>query len=128
MFCKIVEGEIPSNKVYETDKVIAFLDANPATKGHTLVVPKKHVGTIHEAEGMEYMWDAIVKVSNAVRKAFNVEGMNIDQNNGEIAGQEVDHMHFHVTPRYDRNEIRIEYDRKELENGEEIAETISENL
>lgn len=128
IFCKIIEGEIPSHKVYEEENVIAFLDANPTSKGHTLVVPKKHVENIHEASGMDYMWDAIVKVSNAVKEAFDAPGMNIDQNNGEIAGQEVMHMHFHVTPRYTGDEIEIDYDRSELENGEEVAEEISEKI
>ena len=128
IFCKIIEGEIPGNVVYEDEKVIAFLDANPVSKGHTLVVPKEHVETIHEAEGMNFMWDAIIKVSNAVKKAFDAKGMNIDQNNGEVAGQEVMHMHFHVTPRYTGEEISLEYDRTELEDGEQIAEKISENV
>lgn len=128
VFCKIIDGEIPSFKVYEDKKTIAFLDANPASKGHTLVVPKKHVETIHDAGNMEYMWSALVEVSNAVEDAFNPEGLNISQNNGEVAGQEVMHMHFHVTPRYTGDEIEIDYNREELENGEEIAEKISEKI
>lgn len=128
IFCKIIKGEIPSHKVYEDENVIAFLDANPTSKGHTLVVPKEHVENIHEASEMDYMWGAIVEVSNAVKDAFGAEGLNISQNNGEIAGQEVMHMHFHVTPRYTGDEIEIEYDREELEEGEEIAEQIAENI
>lgn len=125
VFCKIIEGEIPSFKVYEDEKVLAFLDTNPVSKGHTLVVPKKHVENIHEADGMDYMWNAIVEVSDAVKKAYNPGGINIDQNNGEIAGQEVFHMHFHITPRYDGSEIKLDYDRSELENGEEISRKIN---
>ena len=128
IFCKIVEGKIPSNKVYEDEKTIAFLDANPTSKGHTLVIPKKHVETIHDAPEMKYMWNTIVKVSNAVKTAFNAPGMNINQNNGEIAGQEVMHMHFHITPRYTGEEISIDYDRGKLQNGEEVAEKISEKI
>jgi len=128
VFCKIIEGEIPCHKVYETEKVFAFLDANPTSKGHTLVVPKKHVETIHDADGMDYMWSALVKASNAVKEAFNPEGLNISQNNGKIAGQEVMHLHFHITPRYTGDEINVDYSREELENGEEIAEKISEEL
>lgn len=128
VFCKIIDGEIPSNKVYEDEKAVAFLDAEPVSKGHALVVPKKHVEDIHEAEGMDYMWDAIVKVSNAVKDAFDAEGVNVNQNNGEIAGQEVFHMHFHVTPRYDGSEIEIDYNRTELEDGEDIAEAVKREI
>lgn len=128
IFCKIIDEEIPSHKVYEDENVIAFLDANPSSKGHTLVVPKNHVESIHEASGMDYMWDALVKVSNAVEDAFDPEGLNISQNNGEVAGQEVFHLHFHVTPRYTGDEIDVSYNRSELESGDEIAERISGEL
>ena len=128
VFCQIIEGEIPSHRVYEDENVYAFLDVNPTAKGHTLVVPKKHVETIHEASGMEYMWEPLVKVADAVEQAFDAEGVNIVQNNGEAAGQEVMHMHFHVTPRYTGDEIKIDYNRTELENGEEIAEKISSEI
>lgn len=128
VFCKIIDGEILSHKVYEDENVVAFLDANPVSKGHTLVVPKKHVENIHEAEGMDYMWDAIVNVSNAVKTSFDPSGVNINQNNGAIAGQEVFHLHFHVTPRYDGSEIDIEYDRSELEEGDEISNAIASEM
>lgn len=128
VFCKIIEGEIPAYKVYEDENVLAFLDANPVSKGHTLVVPKKHVEDIHGTEDMIYMWEAIVKVTDAIDEALEPEGFNIDQNNGEVAGQEVFHMHFHVTPRYTGDEIELNYDRTELEEGESIAETIAEEF
>ncbi|MFB6192962.1 MAG: HIT family protein [Candidatus Nanohaloarchaea archaeon] len=128
IFCKIIQGEIPSHKVYEDENVMAFLDANPVSKGHTLVVPKKHVDDIHGAEGMDYMWDAIVDVSNAVKKAFDAEGVNVAQNNGAKAGQEVFHLHFHVTPIYEGDELDITYNRSELEDGEKVAEELRERL
>lgn len=128
IFCKIIEGEIPSYKVYEDENVVAFLDANPVAKGHTLVVPKKHVENIHEAKEMSYMWEAVVEVSNAVKKAYKPEGINIEANNGEIAGQEVFHLHFHITPRYTGKEISIDYDRSELEEGEKIAGKIASEI
>lgn len=128
VFCKIIDGEIPSNTVYEDENVIAFLDANPVSKGHTLVVPKKHIRTIHEASGMEYMWDTIVKVSNAVEDAFDPGGINVTANNGEVAGQEVHHLHFHVTPRYTGDEIELDYNRSELEEGDEIAGKIEREI
>jgi len=128
VFCKIIEGDIPAYKTYEDDKVVAFLDAEPVSKGHTLVVPKDHVENIHEAEGMNYIWDVLVKTANNVKNAFDAEGVNITQNNGAIAGQEVFHLHFHVTPRYTGEEVDIEYDRTELKNGEEIAEKLRSEM
>ncbi len=128
VFCGIVEGNIPAHVVYEDEDVIAFLDANPVSKGHTLLVPKKHVETIYEAGGMDYMWDSLVKVAGAIRDAFEPGGINIDQNNGELAGQEVGHMHFHLTPRYTGDEVELEYDRSELDDGEKIAESISAEM
>ena len=128
IFCKIIEGEIPSHKVYEDEDTLAFLDTNPTSKGHTLVVPKKHVETIDQASGMNYMWDSIVKVSQAVEKAFEPKGLNISQNNGEMAGQEVMHMHFHITPRYTGDEIEVSYNREDLENGEKLAKEISRKI
>lgn len=128
IFCKIIDGEIPSHKVYEDENAVAFLDANPTSKGHTLIVPKKHVETIDQASDMDYMWNSIVKVSQAVEKAFDPEGLNISQNNGEVAGQEVMHMHFHITPRYTGDEIEVNYKREELENGEKIAGEISQKI
>jgi histidine triad (HIT) family protein len=77
---------------------------------------------------MEYMWDALVKVSDAVEEAFDPEGINIAQNNGEAAGQEVFHLHFHVTPIYTGDELQIEYNRSELEDGEAVAEKISREI
>ncbi|MFB6100815.1 MAG: HIT family protein [Candidatus Nanohalobium sp.] len=128
IFCKIIDGEIPGNIVYEDENVVAFLDANPVSKGHTLVIPKEHVDDIHDAKHMDYMWEPIVKVSNAVKDAFGAEGVNIAQNNGEKAGQEVFHLHFHVTPIYEGDELEITYNRSELEDGEEVAEAINESL
>lgn len=128
IFCKIIEGEIPSYKVYEAENVVAFLDANPVSKGHTLVLPKKHAENIHDAEKMNYLWDGIVEVADAVKAAFEPEGINIIQNNGEVAGQEVFHLHFHVIPRYDGSEIDLDYNRSKLQDGEEISKAVSSEL
>lgn len=128
IFCKIIEGEIPGKVIYEDENVMAFLDANPVSKGHTLVVPKKHVEDIHGAGGMDYLMEALIKVSDALEDAFNPEGINIAQNNGEAAGQEVFHLHFHVTPIYTGDELEITYNRSELENGDEIAHQVSRRI
>jgi histidine triad (HIT) family protein len=128
VFCKIIDREIPSHKVYEDENMIAILDANPVSKGHTLVIPKKHVENIHEAQNMEYLHEGLVKTSNAIKEAFEPEGINIAQNNGEKAGQEVFHLHFHVTPIYSGSELDIIYNRSELEKGDNIAQKVKENL
>lgn len=128
VFCKIVSGEIPAYKVYEDENILAFLDTNPVSRGHTLVIPKKHVENIHEASEMNFMWGGIKKVADGVKEAFDPEGINIAQNNGEKAGQEVFHLHFHITPIYTGEEIKLDYDRSELKDGESISSVLSENI
>lgn len=128
VFCKIIEGEIPSHKIYEDENMIAILDANPVSKGHTLVIPKKHVENIHGAEGMNFLHEGLVKVSNAIQESLSPDGINIAQNNGEKAGQEVFHLHFHVTPIYDGGELDVTYNRKDLEKPEKTVEEVSKEL
>ena len=101
LFCKIISGEIPSYRVYEDEAVYAFLDINPASEGHTLVAPKKHFDSFTDlgAEDVAAPFEAARKVTLALEKAFSANGMNIGVNNGEVAGQEVPHVHVHVIPR-----------------------------
>lgn len=102
IFSKILSGDIPSYKVYEDDYVYAFLDISQVTKGHTLLIPKKASANIFEtdAETMQHIGVALPKVANAIKKAFNPDGLNIIQNNGAFADQSVFHLHFHLLPRY----------------------------
>ncbi|CAC6730440.1 TPA: HIT family protein [Staphylococcus aureus] len=106
IFGKILTGEIPSFKVYEDDYVYAFLDISQVTKGHTLLIPKKASANIFETdeETMKHIGAALPKVANAIKRAFNPDGLNIIQNNGEFADQSVFHIHFHLIPRY-KNDI-----------------------
>ncbi|WP_269850654.1 HIT family protein [Methanosarcina horonobensis] len=101
LFCKIISGEIPSERVYEDDAVYAFLDIYPASEGHTLVAPRKHFSKFTDmgAEDVAVLFEAARKVTAAVEKAFSAEGSNVGINNGEVAGQEVPHVHVHVIPR-----------------------------
>ncbi len=102
IFEKIIDREIPANIVYENDHVIAFMDAFPIAKGHTLVVPKQPIENIYELDeetGAKVM-SVITKVSTAVRDAFEPAGLNVVQNNGAYASQSVFHLHFHIIPRY----------------------------
>lgn len=105
IFGKILTGEIPSFKVYEDDYVYAFLDISQVTKGHTLLIPKKASANIFETdeETMKHIGAALPKVANAIKRAFNPDGLNIIQNNGEFADQSVFHMHFHLIPRYEND-------------------------
>ncbi|HCV1079136.1 TPA: HIT family protein [Staphylococcus aureus] len=105
IFSKILTGEIPSFKVYEDDYVYAFLDISQVTKGHTLLIPKKASANIFETdeETMKHIGAALPKVANAIKRAFNPDGLNIIQNNGEFADQSVFHIHFHLIPRYEND-------------------------
>lgn len=105
IFGKILTGEIPSFKVYEDDYVYAFLDISQVTKGHTLLIPKKASANIFETdeETTKHIGAALPKVANAIKRAFNPDGLNIIQNNGEFADQSVFHIHFHLIPRYEND-------------------------
>ncbi len=107
IFCKIVEGEIPSYKVYEDEVVYAFLDITQVTKGHVLVVPKKHVADIFEydEELAAAVFSRIPKIAKAIEKAFpEIKGLNIVNNNKELAYQSVFHSHIHLLPRYSQED------------------------
>ncbi|WP_220750846.1 HIT family protein [Apilactobacillus xinyiensis] len=103
IFCKIINGDIPSYTVYEDDVVKAFLDISQATPGHTLVIPKKHVQNIYEYDDKlaEQVFSRIPKIARAIKASSpDIKGMNIVNNNGEVAYQSVFHSHFHLIPRY----------------------------
>ena len=102
IFCKIIEGSIPSAKVYEDEHVFAFLDLSQVTKGHTLVIPKVHTENIFtmQAETASHYFEKVPMIANAIKEAFQVEGLNILNNSGSIAGQTVFHYHMHLLPRY----------------------------
>ncbi|WP_456418703.1 HIT family protein [Methanocaldococcus infernus] len=105
IFCKIVNKEIPAKIVYEDDYVISFLDINPRSKGHTLVVPKKHYERFDELPDEELCKLMVgVKKTIEILKKLNFKGYNIVNNNGRAAGQEVDHVHIHIIPRYGEEE------------------------
>lgn len=101
IFCKIIAGEIPSDKVYEDDAVLAFMDIRPVSRGHVLVVPKIHSANILETEDevAAVVLKQTKKITAAVNKAVGADGFTISTNIGEAAGQTVFHLHFHVIPR-----------------------------
>ncbi|MGN0845907.1 MAG: HIT family protein [Kiritimatiellia bacterium] len=101
VFCAIAEGEIPSFKIYEDDLVLAYLDINPFTEGHTLVIPKAHTTGLLDtpAETLKEIIVRVQKVAAHIQATLPCEGFNILQNNGAAAGQTVPHVHFHIVPR-----------------------------
>ncbi|MFI3328930.1 MAG: HIT family protein [bacterium] len=121
IFCKIINNEIPSYKIYEDNNVLAILDISQITYGHTLVIPKKHYENIFDIEEVDLL--NIMKVVNNLSKQYkdklNIEGINIFNNSGEIAGQEVNHFHFHIVPRYAKEELTIKHSSNKY-NLEEV--------
>ncbi len=105
IFCKIANGEIPSNTIYEDDKFRVILDNGPATKGHALVLPKEHYANLFEMP-QDLLADAAVvakKVASNIKDKLSCDGLNLVQNNGETAGQTVMHFHLHIIPRYEND-------------------------
>lgn len=108
IFCKIVAGQIPSYKVFESDDVFAFLDINPVSRGHALVVPKQHRETLDQCDATlaAKTFAAIPAIAKAVCAEAGTTDFNLLQNNGKYAGQEVPHVHFHIIPRFNQDSIK----------------------
>lgn len=100
IFCKIIKGSIPCYKVFENAKTLAFMDINPISKGHILVIPKYHGERLHSIPA-EHLADLLPTISAIAERSVAAEGVayNVLQNNGRLAGQIVDHVHFHLIPR-----------------------------
>ncbi len=101
LFCKIVAGDIPAERVYEDDAVIAILDIKPVNPGHVLVIPRTHSDGLHDADPATL--DATIRAAQKIARALVASGLgqafNLAQNNGELAGQVIPHLHLHVIPR-----------------------------
>ncbi len=128
IFCKITGNQIPSSKILENGKVVAFLDINPVNKGHALVVPKEHFKTLLEAPDgtLTEMMVAAKRIAKSMRKAIKADGINLGMNNFPAAGQEVMHAHIHVIPRFENDGLQHwpakKYDEGEME---QLREKIS---
>lgn len=111
VFEMIIARKIPSYIVYEDDLVIAFLDIMQSTKGHTLVVPKKKYENIFEIpeDLLKHLISVVKKLAIATKSAFNADGINLVNNNGEHAGQTVFHYHIHIIPRYKGDSFKITF-------------------
>jgi histidine triad (HIT) family protein len=102
VFCRLRDGEIPSTRVYEDERTIAFMDINPLNDGHALVIPRVHAATIFEVDEAD-LGAAIAtakRVANAIRQALRPDGLNLLQANGAAAFQSVPHFHLHLIPRF----------------------------
>ena len=128
IFCDIVEGKIPSTKVFENDKVLAFKDINPATPVHVLIVPKKHFDDILDmsssAEGKEALGDVLDAIPEVVKATGIDEGFRVINNCREFGGQTVKHVHFHIVPRYGSEPISFENHKGDMDALKALAERI----
>ena len=130
IFCKMVEGEMPVWKIYEDEHFLAFLDVNPASRGHTLVVPKEHYPELldlpeHE---LKHALKVVQDVADGVVEATDADGFNILQSNNPVAGQQIFHVHFHIIPRYHGDDVEIDWSESELkdEEGEDLLRKIKD--
>ena len=125
VFCEIVKGNIPSRKVYDDDEILDILDIAQTTKGHTLVMPKKHYTDIYEAD-TEILKKLIVKVQELgkmICENLGAQGSNILVNTDEVAGQSVHHLYFHIIPRYSKDDsIKIEFTENSLDLDEVLSQ------
>ena len=131
IFCKIVQGEIPSKKVYEDSDFLGFIDIRPVSKGHVLLIPKEHYETFLDLPDKFHgpFSIALQNVAKAVVKATKAEGLNIGLNVNKAAGQEVFHVHYHVIPRFESDSL-AQWARSTYDAGEdaEFAEKIGSFL
>ncbi len=115
LFCKIINNEIPSFKVFENDSVLAFLDISQETKGHTLVLPKKHIENIFEldVETSKILSESILVVINLLKEKLHFSNINILNNSGLLAGQTVNHLHIHLIPQYEDEHFEFNHNSHE---------------
>lgn len=103
IFCRIIAGEIPSRTVFESAEVMAFLDANPLARGHTLVVPTDHHRRVQElpTATARSLWAAVSELVGPIETAVEADASNVGLNNGPASGQEIPHVHVHIVPRFE---------------------------
>jgi histidine triad (HIT) family protein len=121
LFCKIVAGEVPATRVHEDERTVAFMDINPASRGHLLVVPRAHARDLHEiaAEDLAACAEAAQRLSRRITERLGADGVNLLNSCGRAAWQTVFHFHLHVIPRYEGDPLRLPWtpapgDREEI--------------
>ncbi|MGN1181499.1 MAG: HIT family protein [Faecalibacillus sp.] len=128
IFCKIVNKDIPGKIIYEDEQCMAFLDLSQATYGHTLVIPKKHFSHILEVddETLAHLMIVVKKLSKKIMDKCHAKGLNILTNTNEVAGQTVHHFHIHILPRYNSQELEINFnDNSEKTDLNEVYSLIT---
>jgi histidine triad (HIT) family protein len=131
IFSKILRNEIPCHRVYEDDLVLAFLDINPISKGHTLVIPREEAETLDKlsADSAAAIGRVLPRIAKAVLEVTGAKHFNILQNNGAPAHQAVFHVHFHIIPKYDDGTgLGIGWKSQKLDDGAELAAKIADAL
>ena len=130
IFCKLANGQIPTNSIYEDDDFKVILDAAPAAKGHAIILPKTPASNLFELpeEYGEKIFAIAKKCGKAIKDTYNYDGLNVLQNNGEAAGQTVFHLHVHLIPRMNDDKININWQQGESTDGETVAEEIKKNI
>ncbi len=125
IFCRIVDGTIPATRLYEDGEVLAFLDIGPIVKGHALVIPKKHLDPLTEvpADLLGRVMEVVQRVARAQVEGLKADGVNLHQCNGRAAGQEVEHVHFHVIPRFLDDGHHWNWHAGSYDSDEEMRET-----
>jgi len=128
IFCKIIAGEIPAIKVLDEELVIAFMDINPAGRGHLLVVPKKHAENIFEIEkdDLSAVFHAVKRCAIAIKETLNADGATVLQLNGKASDQVVPHLHVHIIPRWENDSLSISNWEMKPGNMEEIQALASQ--
>lgn len=132
IFCKIIVGDIPSSVLYEDEDFKVILDISPASKGHAIIITKRHYANLFELEDTvaEKVLTVARKVAIAMKEELNFDGINLLQNNGEAAGQSVYHIHFHLIPRNDGDNVSMTWTPGKYKEGEaaELALKIANRI
>jgi histidine triad (HIT) family protein len=131
IFGKIIRGEVPCHRVYEDDQVLAFLDVNPISRGHTLVIPKEPAETLDALsdDAAAAIGRVLPRLSRAVLAATGAPAFNVLQNNKPLAHQAVFHVHFHIIPKYeDGTGLGIDWNAKKAEGAADLAKAITAKL
>ena len=124
LFCQIIKKEIPAHIIYEDDNYLSFLDINPNNKGHALVIPKKHTSDFNSLTDEEAgsLASQVHYIASRLSKALNTKDYNLGLNNGSQAGQIVNHVHWHIIPRYKDDGLKHWTSNKE--ERESLVETL----
>ena len=133
IFCKIIAGEIPAVTVLDEELVLAFMDINPSSPGHMLVVPKKHAENIFEISETDLaaVMKAVKRCATAVKEALKAEGVTVLQLNGKASDQIVPHLHIHIIPRWQNDGLPMstwEMKKGDMEEIKDIARKVKEHI